>query len=169
MRLPTRSDVDKIVTPHRIEIQQGNFISQEMVSQLQAGQTKDQVRFILGTPLIADSFHGDRWDYVFWRIRANSRDLEQRKITVFFEAGKLKRVEGDVTPAAFRGASEIKVPEATPPAAAAAQAEAKPAAQTEQAKQASALDKPSEPPDLPEGKKRDTRSWWERLKDKMSF
>jgi outer membrane protein assembly factor BamE len=102
MRLPTRSDVDKIVTPHRIEIQQGNFISQEMVSQLQAGQTKDQVRFILGTPLIADSFHGDRWDYVFWRIRANSRDLEQRKITVFFEAGKLKRVEGDVTPAASR-------------------------------------------------------------------
>ena len=85
--------------PYRIEIQQGNFVSQEMVSQLKPGMSKDQVRFVLGTPLITDSFHADRWDYVFRRQRVNSLELEQRKIAVFFEDGKLKRIEGDVTPA----------------------------------------------------------------------
>lgn len=85
--------------PYRIEIQQGNFLSQEMVSQLKPGMSKDQVRFVLGTPLITDSFHADRWDYVFRRQLANSNELEQRKLAVFFEDGKLKRVEGDVTPA----------------------------------------------------------------------
>ena len=85
--------------PYRIEIQQGNFVSQEMVSQLKPGMSKEQVRFVMGTPLIIDSFHADRWDYVFRRQKANSRELEQRKLAVFFEDGKLKRVEGDITPA----------------------------------------------------------------------
>ena len=84
------------ISPHRMEIQQGNFVSQEMVAQLKPGMSKDQVKFILGTPLIADVFHADRWDYVFTRIRANSRELEQRRIAVYFEGGKLKRVDGDV-------------------------------------------------------------------------
>lgn len=85
--------------PYRIEIQQGNFVSQEMVSQLKPGMSKEQVRFVMGTPLIIDSFHADRWDYVFRRQKANSSELEQRKLAVFFEDGKLKRVEGDITPA----------------------------------------------------------------------
>ncbi len=84
------------ISPHRMEIQQGNFVSQEMMAQLKLGMSKEQVRFILGTPLIADVFHADRWDYVFTRIRANSRELEQRRIAVYFEDGKLKRVDGDV-------------------------------------------------------------------------
>ena len=58
--------------------------------------SKDQVRFILGTPLITDTFHADRWDYVFRRQRANSSFLEHRRIAVYFEDGKLKRIEGDV-------------------------------------------------------------------------
>jgi len=81
-----------LMSAHRIEIQQGNFVSQETVSQLKPGMSKDQVRFVMGTPLITDSFHGDRWDYVFRRQKANSRELEQRKLTVFFEDGKLKRI-----------------------------------------------------------------------------
>ena len=84
------------ISPHRMEIQQGNFVSQEMVAQLKPGMSKDQVKFILGTPLIADVFHADRWDYVFTRLRSNSRELEQRRIAVYFEDGKLKRVDGDV-------------------------------------------------------------------------
>lgn len=84
------------LSPHRIEIQQGNFVSQEMVGQLKAGMTKDQVRFAMGTPLVADVFHGDRWDYVFVRQRANSREVEHRRISVFFEQDKLARIEGDV-------------------------------------------------------------------------
>ena len=104
------------IAPYRIEIQQGNFVSQEMVSQLKPGMSKDQVRFVLGTPLITDSFHADRWDYVFRRQRANSRELEQRKLAVFFEDGKLKRIEGDVTPAASTDATGVKTPEAKPEA-----------------------------------------------------
>ena len=84
------------LSPHRIEIQQGNFVSQEMVGQLKTGMTKDQVRFAMGTPLVADLFHGDRWDYVFVRQRANSREVERRRISVFFEQDKLARIEGDV-------------------------------------------------------------------------
>jgi outer membrane protein assembly factor BamE len=84
---------------YRMEIQQGNYISQEAASQLKAGMTKDQVRFVLGTPLITDIFHEERWDYVYRRQRANSRALEERRLSVFFKDEKLDRVEGDVVPA----------------------------------------------------------------------
>lgn len=85
------------VTPYRMVIQQGNFISQEMVSQLKPGMTKEQVRFILGTPLVTDIFHADRWDYVFFRESANGK-REQRNLSVVFENSKLARVLGDLMP-----------------------------------------------------------------------
>jgi outer membrane protein assembly factor BamE len=85
------------VTPYRIEIQQGNYIAQEMMAQLKPGMTKEQVRFILGTPLVTDIFHSDRWDYVYWReTPAGAR--ERRNLTVLFEQGQLARVDGDVVP-----------------------------------------------------------------------
>jgi outer membrane protein assembly factor BamE len=86
------------VTPFRIEIQQGNFISQEMVAQLKPGMSKEQVRLALGTPLLTDIFHADRWDYVYLREKPGAK-REQRKLTVFFEDGKLTRVDGDVVAA----------------------------------------------------------------------
>jgi outer membrane protein assembly factor BamE len=86
------------VTPYRIEIQQGNFISQELVGQLKPGMSKEQVRLTLGTPLLNDVFHADRWDYVYWREKAGAK-REQRKLTVFFEDGKLTRLDGDVVAA----------------------------------------------------------------------
>jgi outer membrane protein assembly factor BamE len=86
------------LTPYRIDIQQGNFVSQEMVAQLKPGMSKDQVRFVLGTPLLADIFHGDRWDYVYWRQAPGGR-REQRKLAVFFADGKLERFDGDIEPA----------------------------------------------------------------------
>ena len=89
-----------LITPYRIEIQQGNYMTQEMVAQLKPGLTRDQVRFVMGTPLLTDIFHDERWDYVFVRQRANSREVEHRRIAVFFEDGKLKRVDGDVVAAA---------------------------------------------------------------------
>ena len=68
-------DMPKVpgITPYRMVIQQGNFISQEMVSQLKPGMTREQVRFILGTPLVTDIFHADRWDYVFFRELPNGK------------------------------------------------------------------------------------------------
>jgi outer membrane protein assembly factor BamE len=93
-------DVPKIpgVTPYRMVIQQGNFISQEMVAQLKPGMSKEQVRFVLGTPLVTDIFHADRWDYVFFRELADGK-REQRNLSVVFENSKLARVLGDLMPA----------------------------------------------------------------------
>jgi outer membrane protein assembly factor BamE len=85
-----------LLSPYRIEIQQGNYVTQEQVAQLYKGMPRDQVRYLLGTPLLADPFHADRWDYVFRRLRANSRELEERRLTLFFADDKLERVEGDV-------------------------------------------------------------------------
>ena len=85
--------------PYRIDIQQGNFLSQEMVSQLKKGMTREQVRFVLGTPLVTDIFHADRWDYVFYRELPGDKK-EQRNISVFFVQDKLDRVAGDVVPKA---------------------------------------------------------------------
>ena len=92
-------DLGPKLTPYRIEIQQGNYVTQEMVAQLSPGLTRDQVRFVLGTPLVSDIFHEERWDYVFMRRYANSREVEYRRIAVFFEEGRLKRIEGDVAAA----------------------------------------------------------------------
>jgi outer membrane protein assembly factor BamE len=85
------------ITPYRIDIQQGNYISQEMVAQLKPGMTKEQVRFILGTPLVTDIFHSDRWDYVYWRETPRG-ERERRNLTVLFEQGQLARVDGDIVP-----------------------------------------------------------------------
>ena len=90
------------ITPYKPDIQQGNFVSQEMVQQLKAGMTREQVRFLLGTPLLTDIFHADRWDYIYWR-EATDGKRESRKLALFFTDGKLARMEGDVvSPAAGR-------------------------------------------------------------------
>ena len=87
------------LTPYRIDIQQGNYVTQEMLSQLKPGMTKEQVRAALGTPLLTDIFHAERWDYVYW-FEPASGQREQRRITVYFADDKLVRVAGDVVPAA---------------------------------------------------------------------
>jgi outer membrane protein assembly factor BamE len=103
------------VTPYRMEILQGNLVTQEMVSKLTPGLTKDQVRFVLGTPLVIDSFRDDRWDYVFLHMPENVKVPERRRVTVYFEDGKLKRVDGDVVTAA-RPAAAVQGGAAAPAA-----------------------------------------------------
>jgi outer membrane protein assembly factor BamE len=85
-----------------------------MVSQLKLGMTRDQVRFVLGTPLITDSFHADRWDYVFRRQRSGSNELERYKLAVFFEDSKLARIDSDLAPAANAEAAKLTAPAAQP-------------------------------------------------------
>ena len=87
------------LTAHKIDIQQGNYITQEMVSKLKAGMTRSQVRYILGTPLVADPYHSDRWDYVY-QMQQKGETTEFRKIYLLFEHDKLARIDGDVVPAA---------------------------------------------------------------------
>jgi outer membrane protein assembly factor BamE len=133
-------DVPKVpgITPYRMVIQQGNFISQEMVSQLKPGMTKEQVRFILGTPLVNDIFHADRWDYVFFRETADGK-REQRNLSVVFEKDKLARVLGDLLPSdgtapRSSGFEPLVKPEAAAkPVAKPAAAAPKPAAETQPA------------------------------------
>ena len=86
-----------------MEIQQGNFVTQEMIAQLKPGMTRDQVRFALGTPLVADMFHADRWDYVYAREPMGGGPVTQRRFALFFEDSKLMRIEGDVVPQVFGG------------------------------------------------------------------
>lgn len=94
------SSVPRLVTEYRIDVQQGNVLTQEMVSQLRPGLSQDQVRFILGTPVLTDMFHANRWDYFFWLRKGRSGEVESRRFSVFFDAdGKLVRVAGDVTAA----------------------------------------------------------------------
>ena len=86
------------IAPYKIEIQQGNFISQEMMSQLKEGMSKEQVRSIMGTPLLIDVFHAERWDYLYTRETADGR-REQRGLVLFFQDGKLARFDGEAAPA----------------------------------------------------------------------
>ena len=90
------------VTPYKIDVQQGNFISQEMLSQLKPGMSKEQVRLTMGTPMLTDAFHADRWDYVYWREAPDGK-RESRKLAMFFADGKLLRVEGDAAAPAKEG------------------------------------------------------------------
>ena len=83
--------------PYRIDIQQGNFLSADMVAQLKTGMTREQVRFVLGTPLVTDVFHADRWDYVYYREFGSGRK-DRRRLSVFFEDNKLSRFEGENLP-----------------------------------------------------------------------
>jgi len=84
--------------PYRMDIQQGNVVTSKMMLQLRPGMTKSQVRFIMGTPLIQDSFHTNRWDY-FYEMRKGGKIIERRRVILEFENDALKRVRGDVIPA----------------------------------------------------------------------
>ncbi len=89
--------VERLPFVHRIDIQQGNVITQEMVDQLKPGMSKRQVRFSLGTPMISDVFHADRWDYVY-RMDPNKGDIERQQVSLFFEDDVLVRIAGDYRP-----------------------------------------------------------------------
>ena len=95
---------------YKIEIQQGNVITQEMVDKLKPGMTRSQVRFALGSPMISDAFHDNRWDYVY-RLEQKGRLVEQRKLTVFFEDDKLVRTDGSFSPSvAFARPQSVEPP-----------------------------------------------------------
>lgn len=85
---------------HKINIQQGHIITEEMVSQLQVGQTKRQVRFVLGTSLLAHTFDDDRWDYYYSLRRGADGRFTQHLLSVYFENDQLARWEGDHLPGA---------------------------------------------------------------------
>ena len=93
------------VKPFKMDIQQGNVVTSKMLLQLRPGMTKSQVRFIMGTPLIVDSFHKDRWDY-FYQLRQAGKIVEQRRVILDFDKDLLTKVRGDVVPEGTAGAAK---------------------------------------------------------------
>lgn len=81
-----------LITPYRIDIVQGNAVTKEQLALIKPGATRLQVRDVLGTPLLADPFHGDRWDYLF-TLRRPGAELQRRSVVVFFDGDRVKSVE----------------------------------------------------------------------------
>jgi outer membrane protein assembly factor BamE len=85
------------ITPYKVEVVQGNFVSKEQVQALKPGMGRQQVRDILGTPLVTDVFHSDRWDYVF-TLKRHGVQEQARRLTLFFKGNALDHFEGDEMP-----------------------------------------------------------------------
>jgi outer membrane protein assembly factor BamE len=98
------------VTPYRVEVVQGNFVSKEQVQALRVGMSRNQVKDILGTPLIASVFHSDRWDYAFTIVRKGTKP-QQRQLSVYFNDELYVRFDGDDLPSESEFAERIAVPE----------------------------------------------------------
>lgn len=81
-----------LITPYRIDIVQGNAVTREQVAQVRPGMTRAQVRDILGSPMLSDAFHGERWDYVFTMRRPGNEPV-RRHVVVHFQGDVLKKLE----------------------------------------------------------------------------
>ncbi len=111
--------VNRLPWVYRIDIQQGNVISEDAVNQLRPGMNRRQVQFLMGTPLLADPFHANRWDY-FYQFEPGSRgegEAETKGISLFFEEGRLTRISGTLepNPAALATAAPRQVTVDVPP------------------------------------------------------
>lgn len=89
------SMLTNVIKPYRIDVRQGNAVTQEMLSQLSPGMSREQVRFVMGSPLLVDVFHADRWDYVY-QFSTGYAEPERRSVAIFFVADKLSRIDGDM-------------------------------------------------------------------------
>jgi outer membrane protein assembly factor BamE len=78
---------------YRINIQQGNFLDQAAVEQVKPGMTRSQVRYLLGTPMVADPFVKERWDYIYYLKKGRSRHVDSRRVTVYFDGEKVARLD----------------------------------------------------------------------------
>ena len=86
---------------HKIDIQQGNVVVAEQLAKVKVGMTKPEVRQALGTPLLADAFHANRWDYYFYNEK-KGKEVERNKITIHFADDKVTRIDG-AAPVAIKG------------------------------------------------------------------
>ena len=118
--LPPLPDLPGIPGVYRIDIQQGNVVEQQMLDRLEIGMERSKVRFIMGTPLLADPFNQERWDYVY-RLRGGSGEEVSQRVSLYFADDRLARVEGDLASEAIPEATaeriqtRVKVPKRPPP------------------------------------------------------
>ncbi|MCU7895196.1 MAG: outer membrane protein assembly factor BamE [Candidatus Thiodiazotropha sp. (ex Lucinoma aequizonata)] len=83
---------------HSPDIEQGNIITPEMVALLQPGMSQRQVRFALGTPMLTDAFHDQRWDYLF-SVKRRNEPIEIKRFSLYFDGGYLSHYSGEIEPA----------------------------------------------------------------------
>ncbi len=86
-----------LVTPYRMDIVQGNVVTQEQAARVQPGMTRAQVRDLLGSPMLTDPFHADRWDYIF-TIRRQGTAPQRRDVVAYFKGDKLERLDAKDLP-----------------------------------------------------------------------
>ncbi len=90
---------------YRINIQQGNFLDQAAVDQVKAGMTRSQVRYLLGSPMVADSFNKERWDYIYYLRKGRTRHVDSRRVTVYFDGERVAKLD---KPTAAEAAAQDK-------------------------------------------------------------
>ncbi len=90
---------------YRINIHQGNFLDQAAVEQVKPGMTRSQVRYLLGTPMVADSFNKERWDYIYYLRKGRTRHVDSRRVTVYFDGEKVAKLD---KPTAAEAAAQDK-------------------------------------------------------------
>ncbi|MDX9874317.1 MAG: outer membrane protein assembly factor BamE [Spongiibacteraceae bacterium] len=93
---------------YRIDVEQGNILTQEMVDQLKPGMSKSQVEYVMGSALLRDTFHEDRWDYVYTRRDGRTDERTRHRLSVFFENDRLVRLAGDYRPGGEPPATQIR-------------------------------------------------------------
>src|SRR5258708_23349496 len=95
---------------YRINIQQGNVLNQTAVDTVKEGMTRSQVRYLLGTPMVADSFNKERWDYIYYLKKGRTRHVDSRRVTVYFDGDKVARLDKPTdAEAAAQDASPAKI------------------------------------------------------------
>jgi outer membrane protein assembly factor BamE len=103
----SKSKLGKVLKPYRPDMVQGNFISKEQLERLRLGMDREEVKVVLGTPLIASVMHPNRWDYVFAFKRGDTQLVEQRQVTLIFEKDLLKKINADDLPTEYELIAEI--------------------------------------------------------------
>jgi outer membrane protein assembly factor BamE len=93
-----RERMPNFLQPYRPDVQQGNVVTKEMIDGLATGMTREQVRFLLGTPALVSVFHQNRWDYVYLLKRGTGSEVQSRRLTVFFKDNRLESFASDDMP-----------------------------------------------------------------------
>ncbi len=108
-RLSSPETLFGVLKPYQVDVVQGNVVTQEVMAQIQPGLGRTQVREILGSPLLTDPFHADRWDYVF-TIRRQGVPDQQRRVTVYFKGDVVERFDADALPSEHEFVASIDKP-----------------------------------------------------------
>jgi outer membrane protein assembly factor BamE len=103
----SKSKLGKVLKPYRPDMVQGNFISKEQLERLKLGMDREEVKVVLGTPLITSVMHPNRWDYVFAFKRGDTQLVEQRQVTLLFEKDLLQKINADDLPTEYELIAEI--------------------------------------------------------------